>query len=107
MRGWIEEGCAWIGTPLARLASAAMGRCGQVIHSVSALKSSPWRAIPALSTFSPSLRQRRVLLQYERTKRVEDVIEGTDESMPASGREPEKDRRDRRYRLEMSSFTVR
>ena len=72
MRGWIKEGCAWIGTPLARLASALMGRCGQVIHSLSAMKSTPWRAIPALSTFSPSLRQRRVLLQYERTKRVED-----------------------------------
>ena len=73
MSGWFREGCAWIGTPLARLASGLMGRCGQVIHSPSALKTTPWRAIPALSTSSPPLRQRRVLFPYERTKRVEDV----------------------------------
>jgi hypothetical protein len=76
MRGWFREACAWIGTPLARRASELVGRCGQVIHNPSALKSAPWRAIPALSPFSPSLRQRRVLLQYKRTKRVEDVSGG-------------------------------
>jgi hypothetical protein len=41
MSGWSREGCAWIGTPLVRLASELMGRCGQVIHSPSALKPAP------------------------------------------------------------------
>ena len=33
------KGCAWIGTPLVRRASQLLGRCGQVIHSPSALNS--------------------------------------------------------------------
>ena len=39
MRGGLREGCAWIGTPLARLTSEVVGRCGQVIHIPSAWKS--------------------------------------------------------------------
>ena len=82
MTGWFREGCAWIGTPLVRRASGLLGRCGRVIHSPSALKSRRWRAILALSPPSPSLRQRRVLLQYKRTKRVEDGSGETDEAIP-------------------------
>ena len=41
MSGWFQEGCAWIGTPLVRLASGLVGRCGQVIHNPSALKFAP------------------------------------------------------------------
>jgi hypothetical protein len=63
MMGWFRQGCAWIGTALAGRASLLLGRCGRVIHTPSALKTAPLRGVSTLSPSSPSLRQRRVLLQ--------------------------------------------
>jgi hypothetical protein len=84
MMGRFRRGCAWIGTPLAQRASGLLGRCGRVIHSPSALKTAPCRAVSALSPPSPSLRQRRVLLNKKERNVWKTLVARRSKPLPAS-----------------------